>query len=178
MFKCLKRNKIYEDDWLTFYRDDVEFPDGSIGTYAWLSRKNGVGIVVATTDDKILLNKEYRYVIENYSWEIPGGGIDKGETPEKAAIRELYEETGIKADKLESLGIFYPLNSVNTESITAFYTIIEPTDLTLSKTESGEQFVEQKYFNFSEVLEMIDKGELQDGPSANVIQMVIRRLKK
>jgi 8-oxo-dGTP pyrophosphatase MutT (NUDIX family) len=176
--KLIKRNKIYEDEWLTFYKDDVEFPDGSKGTYSWVDRKNGVGIVVLTKDQKVLLNKEYRYVIDDYSWEIPGGGIDEGENAHDAAKRELYEETGIKATEFKKLGLFYPLNSFNTETITVFTTHVEQKPVTASKTEVSEEMDEQKFISFPKVLEMIDRGEITDSITANVLQIVIRNSKK
>ena len=176
MFKRIGQKELYKDKWLALYQDQIQFPDGSTGTYAWVNRKNGVVIAVVTTDNRILLNKEYRYVIEKYNWELPGGGIDEGETPERAAKRELYEETGIHADTLEEVGGFYPLHSFNTEHITVFYTKIEPTSLSTAQTESGEYVGEQRYVPFSEALGMIDSGEIIDAFTANVIQIVIRRL--
>lgn len=175
--KLVKRNKIYEDQWLIFYKDDVEMPDGSMGTYSWVNRKNGVGIVAITKDHEILLNKEFRYVIDDYSWEIPGGGIDSGESAVDAAKRELYEETGIKSDNFKKLGLFYPLNSFNNETITVFTTLIDKEKLTTAKTEVSEQFSAQKYASFKEVLEMIDNGTITDSITASALQIVIRNYK-
>lgn len=175
MFKRLKQQKLYQDQWHVMYQDDIEFPDGERGKYTWVNRKNGVSIVVLTPDDKILLSKEYRYVIDDFSWEIPGGGIDSGETPEEAAIRELEEETGLQVTQLEKLGMFYPLSSFNTESITVFYTTIQPKSVTTEKTESGEEIGEQRYISFAKALEMIDTGEITDALTAAAVQMIIRK---
>lgn len=177
MLKKLSQKEIYKDAWLSFYQDETLLPDGTHGTYAWANRRDGVGIVVVTTDNKILLNKEYRYVLDDYFWEIPGGGIDPGEDPKQAAIRELFEETGIRADGLENLGEFYPLNSFITEKIIYFYTIIEPTRATTAQSETSEDIIEQKYVTFEDALSMIDRGEIRDALTANVIQMIIRKIK-
>lgn len=174
--KRTKRKEIYQDEWLAFYQDETVLPNGTTGTYAWADRKDGVGVVVVTTDNRIMLNHEYRYVIDKYCWEIPGGGIDKGENPIEAAKRELYEETGIQSDKFEQVGAFYPLNSFNTELVTVFYTVIDPVPLTDKKSESSEEFGKQKYVTFKEALEMIDKGAIEDALSANAIQIVIRKI--
>ena len=64
MFKKIQQHTIYQDAWLTFFQDEIQFPDGSLGTYAWAQRKSGVGVVVVTSDKKILLRKEYRYIIK------------------------------------------------------------------------------------------------------------------
>ncbi|MDA1079552.1 MAG: NUDIX hydrolase, partial [bacterium] len=95
MFKKLSSKSLHKDHWLEFFLDDIAFPDGSTGTYAWARRMNVVAFVIATKDRKILLQKEYRYVVSEYSWEIQGGGIDKGETAKQAAVREIFEETGL-----------------------------------------------------------------------------------
>ena len=101
MIKKVNSKSVYEDKWLKFFQDEIKFPDGSSGTYAWADRKSGVGIVVITKDKKVLLHREYRYPIKDYSWEIQGGGIDDGETVEQAAVRELEEETGIQMNESE-----------------------------------------------------------------------------
>ncbi len=178
MYKKLKHKKIYQDKYLSVHQDEVEFSNGAKGTHAWINRIDGVGIVPITPDKKILLIKQHRYVIGEYSWEIPGGGIDKDETPQNAARRELHEETGIKAEKFENLGVFYPLNSLNTEKVTNFYCIIEDVSPTNIKSESSEDIAEYRFISFSKALEMIDSGEINDAMTANAIQMVIRKLNK
>ena len=146
------------------------------GTQTWIDRTDGVGIVAVTKENKILLIKQYRYVINEYSWEIPGGGIDKGETTTDAAKRELNEETGIIAEEFYKIGIFHSLNSLNTEKVTIFYSKIEEVELTYTNSEFSEDIVEYKYVSFSEALGMIDKGEISDAMTANAIQIVIRKL--
>src|SRR5215510_3003277 len=59
--------------------------------------------IVAIRDDSILLTRQYRFLIDRPSWEIPGGRVDEGETPATAAIRECMEETGIECSGLRKL---------------------------------------------------------------------------
>lgn len=176
MFKKLSRKLIYQDPWVTFYLDDIEFPDGSIGTHTVMHRKPGVGIVVTTPTQKMLLQKEYRYVIDSSNWEIPGGGIDEGETPEQAAKRELFEETGIVATELENFGISYPLNSLNNEVVTIFHTVVEEDVLMADHSEHSEFVEDRKFFTFDQVLSMIDSNEIIDANTGHTAQMVIRKL--
>ena len=177
MIKKLKSNLLYEDKWLKFYQDEIEFPNGEKGTYAWVDRKSGVGIVVVTKDKKILLHKEYRYPIQDYSWEIQGGGIDEGETLEEAAVRELEEETGIKVEEseLQNLGVFYPLHSLSTEKGSLFMVIIDKVDVSINNTEHSELIEEQKFFTFDDVYQMIDEGKINDAATANAVQLAIRK---
>lgn len=177
MIKKVNSKSVYEDKWLKFFQDEIKFPDGSSGTYAWADRKSGVGIVVITKDKKVLLHREYRYPIKDYSWEIQGGGIDDGETVEQAAVRELEEETGIQMNEseLKYLGVFYPLHSLSTESGTLFMAIIDEPNVDTLKTENSEIIEEQKFVTFDEVFKMIDDGRINDSATAHAAQLAIRK---
>lgn len=176
MFTRLGRTLVYQDAWLKFYQDQIRFPDGSEGTYAWADRMSGVGIVVVTPDNTVLLCKEYRYVIDAHSWEVPGGGIDVGESPMAGAQRELQEETGLMAPELEFLGEFYPLNSFNKEKVTVFLARLESQPVHTQGSEASEHVSEQRFVPFAEALKMIDSGEVIDALTANAVQMAIRRV--
>ena len=60
-----------------------------------------VGIILMNSDKRLMLGRR----IDSKGWQFPQGGIDEGETPEQALYRELYEETGIKKDKVEIISI-------------------------------------------------------------------------
>jgi 8-oxo-dGTP pyrophosphatase MutT (NUDIX family) len=173
--KKIKQNLIYSDQWLKFYQDEVEFPDGKSGTYAWADRKDGVVIGVVGPNRKILLNKEFRYVVNEYSWEVPGGGIDEGESFSQAATRELQEETGLVVEDVEPLSVFYPLSSLNTEKVWVFIARTQDTQLTDKNSEIGEDITQQAWVDFDEALRMIDEGEITDVLTAAVVQMVVRK---
>lgn len=180
MFKTLKRKTMYQDAWLKLYQDEIEFPDGSTGTYAWVDRKSGAAVVVVTKDKKILLHKEYRYPIHTYSWEIQGGGIDAGETPAQAAVRELQEEAGITVseDQLISLGTYYPVHSFSTEKGNLFMVVLESEELAEITTEASEHLEEHKFFSFDEVNQMIDTGKINDAGTGFAVQLAMRRVEQ
>lgn len=81
--------------------------NGVEGDYIILDAPDWV-IVLPKKDDNFLMVKQWRHGEKQLSVEFPGGVIDKGETPEQAAIRELEEETGYKAGKLTKLGSTNP----------------------------------------------------------------------
>lgn len=64
--------------------------------------------IVAMQDDKVLLIRHYRYLIDGVVWAIPSGGVDEGEDPREAALRELREETGWQAQHAEEIIRYNP----------------------------------------------------------------------
>lgn len=88
--------------------------------YDYLEIRQGV-CVLPFHGERIVLQRQYRYPIGSWQWELPGGFIDEGETPEEAAKRELREETGYEVDSLQSLGAFYPSFGSTNEKIYLFY---------------------------------------------------------
>lgn len=179
MIKVINKKRIYKDEWLEFYQDEIEFADGTRGTYGRIDRKDGVGVVVVGPDNKILLNKEHRYIIDDFSWEIPGGGIDADETLIEAAARELKEETGITATELVSLGEFYVLSSLSNEKVSVFLTHVDVNDDVVNRThtEVGESIEDHKWVSFDEALDMIDVGEISDVMTACAVQMAVRKFR-
>lgn len=67
-----------------------------------------VNIIPITEDNKVVMVKQFRHATKEITLEIPGGMVEKEDTPEKAAFRELLEETGYKAGKLTLLGTVHP----------------------------------------------------------------------
>ena len=90
-------------------------PDGEDGIYGVVSFKNIAIGILAIEDGFIYLVGQYRYPLEQYSWEIPEGGCAKGEEPLDAARRELEEETGLVAKNWEKIGEAFLSNSVSDE---------------------------------------------------------------
>ncbi len=95
---------IYEGKILTLKVDRVRLPDGTISEREIVERKNGVSMLPVTNDYNVILIRQYRYAAGKVMWWLPGGYIDPSDkSPEEAAQRELFEEIGYKADKLELL---------------------------------------------------------------------------
>ncbi|MDO4468143.1 MAG: NUDIX hydrolase [Bacillota bacterium] len=134
------------------YMDTVE-NHGQIGPYSFVDIKPSVCVLVKV-ENKFLIMKEYRYPISSWEYEFPCGGIEENESPKEAAYRELLEETGYQAKKMESLGFFYPSFGSTTEKIYLFVAIcdrsrkeisldvLENIDCELVEEETIEQWIE------------------------------------
>ena len=106
----------YETPWIKVTEHDVLTPAGSKSIYGVVSFKNlAIGVLPLDKSNNTWLVGQWRYPLEQYSWEIPEGGCPKGEEPLEAAKRELKEETGLIADKYELLGNLHTSNSVSDE---------------------------------------------------------------
>lgn len=102
----------------TIVQDRVRV-NGREQNYDYLEIREGV-CILPLYRGKIVLQRQYRYPVASWQWELPGGFIDAGESPERAAVRELREETGLEVDTLRSLGAFYPSFGSTNEKIHLF----------------------------------------------------------
>ena len=101
----LATRPIYGTPWFSVRRDDVVRPDGNPGTYSVVhSERLAVGVVPLWNDGTVTLVGQWRYPLEEYSWEIPEGGGDLAGDPLEAARMELREEAGIEARSWAYLG--------------------------------------------------------------------------
>ena len=131
-----------------------------------------VAILPLTSKDKIVLVKQYRFPPKKELWEIPAGKLEKGEKPEIGVKRELKEETGFEAGKLEKIREFYLSPGYSTEYMYLF----KATSLKKGKQlfDKGEMIKDVKIFKLKEVLEMIKKKKIID---AKTILAVISEIK-
>src|SRR4051812_46381851 len=92
----LNSRLVYDNAWITVREDQVLQPDGKPGIYGVVHFKTrAVGVLPVDDLGHVWLVGQFRYPLGFYSWEIPEGGADEGESREKAARRELREETGL-----------------------------------------------------------------------------------
>jgi len=145
--------------------DTVKFPDGSTGTLEMV-RHPGASAVVPFLDDpgdpdpRILLLRQFRHAADGYIWEIPAGRLDPGETPEECARRELAEETGMRASRLERLTTFYTTPGFTDERIHLF--LADGLEEGNHRREADE-FMELCPTRWSVTLGMVERGEVVDG---------------
>lgn len=116
-FTTLRSEKV-QTGRFTIVQDRVRV-NGREQNYDYLEIREGV-CILPFYRGKIVLQRQYRYPVASWQWELPGGFVDAGETPEEAAVRELKEETGLEADDLRSLGAFYPSFGSTNEKIHLF----------------------------------------------------------
>lgn len=143
--------EVYDNDWISVREDAVIRPDGEQGIYGVVHFKNRAIGILAIEDDYVYLVGQYRYPLEQYSWEIPEGGCAEGEDPLDAARRELEEETGLRAESWEKMGEAHLSNSVSDELAIWFLA----TGLTQGQhSPEGTERLQIRRVAFSEALTM------------------------
>ena len=100
--------KVYEGSFLDVRKDVVKLPDGNTSTREWINHPGAACIIPIMTDGKLALIKQYRYPVQSIMIELPAGKLDKEESPEACAIRELEEEIGYSAGKLTFVAKIHP----------------------------------------------------------------------
>jgi ADP-ribose pyrophosphatase len=104
-WKILESEYIYNEPWLTIRKEKCELPDGRLmPAYYTLEYPTWVSGFALTRDGRVVMVKQYRHGLGVVSTELPGGVVDKGETPEVAITRELKEETGYAFSRFEMIG--------------------------------------------------------------------------
>ncbi len=100
-----------------FRVDEIYLPDGRVRTREYITHPGAVGVLAFETPNKILLVKQYRYPMGEFTYEIPAGKLAKGEDPLDCVHRELEEETGFVAKKIRKLLTFWPTAAFSQEVI-------------------------------------------------------------
>jgi ADP-ribose pyrophosphatase len=108
-WKVVKSEKLFSAPWLNVRKDVCELPDGrEHSDYYILEYPDWASAFALTEDNKVIMVRQYRHGLGVISTELPGGVIDKGETPAQAIARELKEETGYEFDSVEEMGKVAP----------------------------------------------------------------------
>lgn len=112
-WKRLSSRIVYSNPWITVEEDRVQLPNGHTTIYGIVAPKNDfVGIVPMLKPDTVVLVRQYRYIQDEVTWEIPSGSIEEHETPEEAAQRELRQEIGYQAQQFTLMNIMHSNKSI------------------------------------------------------------------
>ena len=164
-------HRIYTGKVVSLDVDQVRFPDGSTGEMEIIRHSGAAAILPflsdpAGEDPQIMLLRQYRYAANGYLYEVPAGKLESNETPRACAERELREETGCSAQRIEPMFSFLTTPGFTDEVIHAFIA----TGLTVGEKQiEADEFSEVVTFKLSQALRMIQTNEIRDAKTALII---------
>ena len=146
-------------------RDRVRLPSGLETDYAYMESKGAVWVVPVTDDGQIVLIKQYRYAVDDWTWEVPAGGRhDHTGSDEELARRELAEEVGATCRSLQNVGWFYSAVSTNTGQCVVF--LARGVQLNGASHREPTEIIEVHPVPIAEALAMAHSGQIKDDKSA------------
>ncbi|MFL5763044.1 MAG: NUDIX domain-containing protein [Bacteroidia bacterium] len=160
-WKTLTTEQVFDTPWIGVTKHDVLNPNGNPGIYGVVHFKNiALGVLPLDADNYTWIVGQYRYPIDQYSWEIPEGGGKHDIDPLESAKRELHEETGISAKKWTKIQEMHLSNSASDE----FGILYIAQDLSFGESEpEDDEQLEVRKVHFDELYRMVQDGEITDG---------------
>jgi ADP-ribose pyrophosphatase len=171
----LASESVFRGQLLDVYRDVVLLPDGNEGVRERIVHPGAAAVVPVLPDGRVVLVRQFRYALDREFLEVPAGKLHgPGDDPERAAMRELEEETGWSCDRLEPLGAFHPAIGFSDECIFLF--MARSLHLGAARPDADE-FVEVVYLPFEEALQRITSGAITDMKTALALRLAADRLR-
>ena len=172
-WKTLSEKEVYSNPWIKISHHEVINPSGGKGIYGVVSFRNkAIGVVPVDDELHTYLVGQFRYTLNEYSWEIPEGGGPDGEEPAITAVRELREETGLQASSIELLGKIHTSNSV-TDEVGYIFLAKDLQQLEASPEETEDITVRR--IPLAQAVQMVESGEITDSLSMTGILLAARR---
>lgn len=164
-WKTIKSTKKADFPLFKVFEDVVELPNGLELDY-YKVEKIPVVVILPMISDKIVMVKQYRYPIKSDSLELPAGHVWSGEDPQECAIRELKEETGFTASKIEKILEYNP----STEYSDQVYHVYVAENLKKGNhSREKYELIEVEIIKSNSVIEKIKSGEITDGRTITAV---------
>jgi ADP-ribose pyrophosphatase len=171
-WRTLTSRAVYANRWIRVREDVAELPDGRTTVYGVVECAPAVGVLPFLDPDTVVLVGQYRYVARAFCWEMPTGGVQPGEDEPAAVQRELAEEAGYEAARLDKLCTFHTSKSVVEE--TAHLYVAEGLR-PVRRDGDDTEFIEVRAFPFDEVVRMVERSEILDAMTVIAVLHAARR---
>ncbi|MDD3168470.1 MAG: NUDIX hydrolase [Eubacteriales bacterium] len=167
--KTISSEMIYEGRILNLRKDKVHVKDNQTSYREIVEHNGGVALAAVTPEGKMVMVRQYRKAAEKAILEVPAGKIEKGEDHRLTAERELKEETGYSAGKIEYITSFYSSIGYSTEVIYLYIA----TELTPGETDFDDnESIDILELELTKLKEMVLSGEIEDAKTIVAILLV------
>ena len=170
--KTINSKKIFDGKVVKLFVDEVLTPNNNVATREIVKHLGGV-CILGIIDNKVIMEKQYRYAYDEILYELPAGKLEQGEQPLEAAKREFEEETGYKVNNIIEYGKMYPTCGYSNEIIYLFLA----EGLRKSKRNLDEdEIIDLEYIEIEEVVKMIKNGIIKDAKTICLISKYLMNL--
>ena len=170
--KTINSKKIFDGKVVKLFVDEVLTPNNNVATREIVKHLGGV-CILGIIDNKVIMEKQYRYAYDEILYELPAGKLEQGEQPIEAAKREFEEETGYKVNNIIEYGKMYPTCGYSNEIIYLFLA----EGLRKSKRNLDEdEIIDLEYIEIEEVVKMIKNGIIKDAKTICLISKYLMNL--
>lgn len=170
MMPLRSSNRLFRGRIISVRRDEVVTPSGDIMTRDVVEHPGAVAIVPLLDDQTVLLVRQYRHPVGMELLEIPAGTLEPGEEPDDCAARELEEETGMRAGRLEPAFSIFLAPGYSSEVIHIYFAY----DLTQGKMNLDEdEEITAEPTSLTQVEDLIRDGRLQDSKTVAALQQLL-----
>lgn len=159
MWETIKTDRCFDNKWVKIDKETVLLPNKEQIDFYIVRGEPVVAILGITEDNQVFLVDQYRHTIKKNMVDLPGGGVEKGETLREAARREFFEETGWKINKLRKLTGFYFDPGRSDKQLTIFIGIATPSRKK-QKVDSMEAVIVSKR-NFYDIWKKVISGKIE-----------------
>ena len=174
-FQVIKSETLLQGRVFKIRRDTLKTPDGRETKLEIIEHGGSVVIVPINEHGEILFVRQYRHATEKELLELPAGTRDGNEPFEECAAREIREETGMQAGKLEKMGEFFLAPGYSTE----FMAVYLATDLTPNPLKADDdEFLQVEKFPVKQALQLAEEGDVPDAKSLAALLLARPRLEK
>ena len=174
-FKLTKSEPVFQGRAFKIRRDTLKTPDGNETKFDIVEHNGSVIIIPIDADDNMLFVRQYRHAAGKDLLELPAGTRDGSEAYEDCAAREIREETGMAAGRLERIGDFYLAPGYSTE----FMAVFLATELHHDPLEADDdEFLQVEKISVRDAIQMAERGEMPDAKSLAALFLARPHLKR
>lgn len=173
--KKIASKQIFDGKIVKLFVDEVELPDGQRATREIVRHPGAVCVVPLTDDGEVVMVRQFRYPFSEVLLEIPAGKLEPGENPLEAVKRELEEESGAQAGKIEHIGEIYTTVAIFDEKIQLYLA----RDLKFTNAHPDtDEFIESTKIPLCELVEMVMNNEIKDAKTQIAILKAEKYIKE